>query len=180
MAHRRVLVPSQTLFTMATTGRSATSVFFRSSISLVRICAPTKPAWRGQHSSAEGAQSQKSETTHFGFKTVAAEEKSGLVGEVIIHLQRRFPFLQNTHKALQVFHKVANTYDLMNDVMSAGIHRCVKKKFYFGVFGLLNHGYAVQGCGRTSLCRCCNHYQARAYWMSQEALETLRSVAWTT
>ena len=29
----------------------------------------------------------------------------------------------------KVFHRVANTYDLMNDVMSAGIHRLWKDVF---------------------------------------------------
>ena len=47
------------------------------------------------------------ETTHFGFKTVAREDKVGLVAEV--------------------FHNVAAKYDLMNDVMSFGIHRIWKR-----------------------------------------------------
>ena len=46
-------------------------------------------------------------TTHFGFKTVAASEKARKVGEV--------------------FHSVASRYDLMNDVMSAGLHRLWKR-----------------------------------------------------
>jgi demethylmenaquinone methyltransferase/2-methoxy-6-polyprenyl-1,4-benzoquinol methylase len=46
-------------------------------------------------------------TTHFGFKTVAEAEKAGKVGEV--------------------FHSVASRYDLMNDVMSAGLHRLWKR-----------------------------------------------------
>lgn len=45
--------------------------------------------------------------THFGFKTVAEREKAKKVGEV--------------------FHSVASKYDLMNDVMSAGLHRSWKK-----------------------------------------------------
>jgi demethylmenaquinone methyltransferase/2-methoxy-6-polyprenyl-1,4-benzoquinol methylase len=45
-------------------------------------------------------------TTHFGFKTVAESEKAGHVAEV--------------------FHSVANKYDLMNDVMSGGLHRLWK------------------------------------------------------
>ncbi len=45
-------------------------------------------------------------TTHFGFKTVAAEEKASLVREV--------------------FDSVASRYDLMNDLMSAGVHRLWK------------------------------------------------------
>ena len=46
-------------------------------------------------------------TTHFGFKTVAESEKARQVGEV--------------------FHSVASRYDLMNDVMSAGLHRLWKR-----------------------------------------------------
>lgn len=45
--------------------------------------------------------------THFGFKTVTEHEKAGKVGEV--------------------FHSVARKYDLMNDVMSAGLHRTWKR-----------------------------------------------------
>lgn len=46
-------------------------------------------------------------TTHFGFKTVAESEKARKVGEV--------------------FHSVASRYDLMNDVMSGGLHRLWKR-----------------------------------------------------
>jgi demethylmenaquinone methyltransferase/2-methoxy-6-polyprenyl-1,4-benzoquinol methylase len=46
-------------------------------------------------------------TTHFGFDTVAEEEKARKVGDV--------------------FHSVASRYDLMNDVMSAGMHRLWKR-----------------------------------------------------
>ena len=45
--------------------------------------------------------------THFGFKTVHEAEKAQKVGEV--------------------FHSVASKYDLMNDVMSAGLHRSWKR-----------------------------------------------------
>lgn len=45
--------------------------------------------------------------THFGFETVAEEEKAARVG--------------------QVFSSVARKYDLMNDVMSMGIHRLWKR-----------------------------------------------------
>ena len=47
------------------------------------------------------------ENTQFGFKTVAENEKQAKVGEV--------------------FHSVASKYDLMNDVMSAGLHRRWKR-----------------------------------------------------
>lgn len=46
-------------------------------------------------------------TTHFGFKEIPAQEKSGRVAEV--------------------FHSVASKYDLMNDVMSLGMHRLWKR-----------------------------------------------------
>ena len=46
-------------------------------------------------------------TTHFGFKTVAAEEKAKLVRGV--------------------FDSVAEKYDIMNDLMSLGIHRIWKR-----------------------------------------------------
>ncbi len=45
--------------------------------------------------------------THFGFREVAREDKAKLVGEV--------------------FHSVAAQYDLMNDLMSFGIHRIWKR-----------------------------------------------------
>lgn len=47
------------------------------------------------------------ETTHFGFKTMAKEEKQKLVANV--------------------FHSVADKYDLMNDLLSFGIHRLWKR-----------------------------------------------------
>jgi demethylmenaquinone methyltransferase/2-methoxy-6-polyprenyl-1,4-benzoquinol methylase len=46
-------------------------------------------------------------TTHFGFKTVPVEEKASRVADV--------------------FHSVAGKYDLMNDLMSGGIHRLWKR-----------------------------------------------------
>lgn len=49
----------------------------------------------------------KHQTTHFGFKTVEEAEKQQKVGEV--------------------FHSVASKYDVMNDVMSAGLHRGWKR-----------------------------------------------------
>ncbi|MGL6071859.1 bifunctional demethylmenaquinone methyltransferase/2-methoxy-6-polyprenyl-1,4-benzoquinol methylase UbiE [Craterilacuibacter sp.] len=45
-------------------------------------------------------------TTHFGFKDVAESEKAGKVAEV--------------------FHSVAQKYDVMNDMMSGGLHRVWK------------------------------------------------------
>jgi len=47
-------------------------------------------------------------TAHFGYQEVPAQEKAGKVAEV--------------------FHSVANRYDLMNDLMSAGLHRLWKRR----------------------------------------------------
>ncbi len=54
--------------------------------------------------------SNSEQKTHFGFQTVAIDEKEKKVGEV--------------------FHSVAKNYDLMNDLMSMGIHRLWK---YFSI-----------------------------------------------
>ena len=53
--------------------------------------------------------------THFGFKTVAESDKA--------------------HKVAEVFHSVANKYDVMNDLMSAGLHR-VWKHFTLNTAGV--------------------------------------------
>jgi len=50
---------------------------------------------------------EKKQTTHFGFTEVNVGDKSNLVADV--------------------FHSVASKYDLMNDVMSLGMHRLWKK-----------------------------------------------------
>ncbi len=50
---------------------------------------------------------QPGETTHFGFRDVALSEKQTLVNDV--------------------FHSVARRYDLMNDLMSGGLHRLWKE-----------------------------------------------------
>src|SRR5471030_2262982 len=52
-------------------------------------------------------EKQTKDTTHFGFRTVAKDEKAEMVAEV--------------------FHSVAAKYDLMNDLMSFGIHRIWKR-----------------------------------------------------
>ncbi|MGD8359472.1 MAG: class I SAM-dependent methyltransferase, partial [Lysobacterales bacterium] len=48
-------------------------------------------------------------TTHFGYREVPADEKTALVRGV--------------------FESVAGNYDLMNDLMSLGIHRAWKRDF---------------------------------------------------
>jgi len=54
-------------------------------------------------------------TTHFGFRDVPVAEKQRLVG--------------------QVFSSVAQQYDLMNDLMSLGVHR-VWKRYFVGTSGV--------------------------------------------
>jgi demethylmenaquinone methyltransferase / 2-methoxy-6-polyprenyl-1,4-benzoquinol methylase len=49
---------------------------------------------------------QQGDTTHFGFRDVAVNDKQALVNDV--------------------FHSVARRYDLMNDLMSGGLHRIWK------------------------------------------------------
>jgi demethylmenaquinone methyltransferase/2-methoxy-6-polyprenyl-1,4-benzoquinol methylase len=51
--------------------------------------------------------STEDNSTHFGYKTVAADDKAGLVRGV--------------------FDSVASRYDVMNDLMSAGLHRLWKR-----------------------------------------------------
>jgi len=53
-------------------------------------------------------QNSTNNQTHFGFQTIDANQKSSLVG--------------------QVFSSVASKYDLMNDFMSAGMHRIWKDR----------------------------------------------------
>lgn len=59
--------------------------------------------------------SRDDKTTHFGFREVPESAKAGLVG--------------------QVFSSVASRYDVMNDVMSFGIHR-LWKRFTIGQAGV--------------------------------------------
>ncbi len=53
--------------------------------------------------------SEESTTTHFGYKDVPVNQKTGMVKEV--------------------FDSVAEKYDIMNDLMSAGVHRLWKRHF---------------------------------------------------
>lgn len=57
----------------------------------------------------EKSAPQSTATTHFGFKDVPVQEKAGLVR--------------------QVFTSVAGKYDVMNDLMSGGLHRLWKRHF---------------------------------------------------
>jgi len=52
-------------------------------------------------------ESKSQDTTHFGYQQVKTDEKAGKVAEV--------------------FHSVADKYDVMNDLMSFGVHRLWKR-----------------------------------------------------
>ena len=68
------------------------------------------------------------ETTHFGFKEVDKDAKAGLVGNV--------------------FHSVAARYDLMNDLMSGGIHR-IWKRFTIELSGVRRNNTVLDIAGGT-------------------------------
>lgn len=65
------------------------------------------PLAHGGDAPVAGTPVAGTSTTHFGYQTVRTEEKAGKVAEV--------------------FHSVAGKYDLMNDLMSLGIHRLWKR-----------------------------------------------------
>ena len=67
-------------------------------------------------------------TTHFGFNTVSESEKAGKVAEV--------------------FHSVAGRYNLMNDLMSAGLHR-LWKRFAIEVSGVKSGDKVLDIAGGT-------------------------------
>jgi len=71
---------------------------------------------------------KNNEETHFGFEQVKAEEKAGKVAEV--------------------FHSVADKYDIMNDVMSFGVHR-LWKRFTLAQTGLKNGQRVLDLAGGT-------------------------------
>lgn len=81
-------------------------------------CALRRPLWKGipsnsnaigRHFSSQAVHEPETAKTHFGFKTVDRDQKSKLVGDV--------------------FRSVADKYDVMNDLMSVGIHRIWKDEF---------------------------------------------------
>lgn len=67
-------------------------------------------------------------TTHFGFNTVSEGEKAGKVAEV--------------------FHSVADRYNLMNDLMSVGLHR-LWKRFAIEVSGVKSGDKVLDIAGGT-------------------------------
>jgi len=60
-----------------------------------------------QKTSANSNENHSEKTTHFGYKTVDKTDKANMVASV--------------------FHSVAQQYDVMNDLMSFGIHRLWKR-----------------------------------------------------
>lgn len=68
------------------------------------------------------------ETTHFGYQTVRTEEKA--------------------QKVAHVFHSVAQKYDLMNDIMSFGIHR-LWKRFAIQISGVRRGQHVLDIAGGT-------------------------------
>ena len=72
--------------------------------------------------------SEPGDTTHFGFRDVPVGEKKKLVGEV--------------------FSSVAGKYDLMNDLMSLGVHR-VWKRYFVGTSGVARGDRVLDLAGGT-------------------------------
>ena len=68
-------------------------------------------------------------TTHFGYKTVAESDKADMVADV--------------------FHSVAQRYDVMNDLMSAGLHR-VWKQFTVATSGVRPGNRVLDVAGGTA------------------------------
>jgi demethylmenaquinone methyltransferase/2-methoxy-6-polyprenyl-1,4-benzoquinol methylase len=71
---------------------------------------------------------QPDDTTHFGYRSVSSDEKAGLVRDV--------------------FDSVASRYDLMNDLMSGGLHR-LWKRFTINQAGLKPGNVALDLAGGT-------------------------------
>ncbi|KAG2445053.1 hypothetical protein HYH02_008921 [Chlamydomonas schloesseri] len=74
----------------------------------IRLGASDEIATALSSSRAFGSGHEERETIDFGFKQVPRDAKQGLVG--------------------QVFSSVANSYDVMNDLMSGGLHRLWKDR----------------------------------------------------
>lgn len=84
---------------------------------------------QGQQQTLPGADhSNLGSTTHFGYKTVGVEEKQ--------------------EKVAEVFHSVAAKYDLMNDLMSFGIHR-LWKRFTINLSGVRRGQHVLDIAGGT-------------------------------
>ena len=68
------------------------------------------------------------ETTHFGYQTVSSDDKA--------------------QKVAEVFHSVASKYDIMNDLMSFGIHR-LWKRFAINMSGVRRGQHVLDIAGGT-------------------------------
>ena len=68
------------------------------------------------------------ESTHFGFQTVSSQDKA--------------------QKVAEVFHSVASKYDIMNDLMSFGIHR-LWKRFAINMSGVRRGQHVLDIAGGT-------------------------------
>ncbi|XP_007525336.1 2-methoxy-6-polyprenyl-1,4-benzoquinol methylase, mitochondrial isoform X1 [Erinaceus europaeus] len=105
------------------------------------------------------SQEQRTKETHFGFETVSEEEKGG--------------------KVYQVFESVAKKYDVMNDMMSLGIHRIWKdlllwKMHPFPGTQLLD---VAGGTGDIAF-RFLNHVQAQHREKQKRHLRTQQHLSW--
>jgi demethylmenaquinone methyltransferase/2-methoxy-6-polyprenyl-1,4-benzoquinol methylase len=74
------------------------------------------------------AKMSEKDTTHFGYREVKTEEKAGMVGDV--------------------FDSVASRYDIMNDLMSMGIHR-IWKRFTIELSGVRTGNSVLDIAGGT-------------------------------
>ncbi len=72
------------------------------------IQGPSVASAQQPYANAPETRTTQTSTASFGYQDVPASEKTGLVG--------------------QVFSSVASSYDLMNDLMSVGMHRLWKDK----------------------------------------------------
>ncbi len=86
-------------------GRQAAKRVHRWSARLLRGILADRPAHNQLQAMAKSQQPD--DTTHFGYRSVSSDEKAGLVRDV--------------------FDSVASRYDLMNDLMSGGLHRLWKR-----------------------------------------------------
>ncbi|CAK1552413.1 unnamed protein product [Leptosia nina] len=82
---------------------------FRRALTRIRNFKTTQGLCKRSLSAQAEAKENEKKRTHFGFETINEEEK--------------------TKKVHEVFETVADKYDLMNDVMSMGIHRMWKDIF---------------------------------------------------
>src|SRR6218665_3328560 len=80
---------------------------FHSATAAPRALLPMSDSRPDKPSSPAGRAGKQEATTHFGYQTVATGEKAKKVAEV--------------------FHSVAARYDVMNDLMSFGVHRLWKR-----------------------------------------------------